>query len=438
MKNPKLIAAGIAAFLGLIVVIVSWNGLVGHNDFQNYQIYQSAGGTVTVIDGQGYYPKFFGTTWTYPRVMEFINHNDDSIKATFNDGGTAQVSTYTKLSLPTTEEHRLLLHQQFNGNPDNIKTSVRAHLENCVKAAAPIMSASENQASRKGEFNQIIEAQLSVGLYKTRRTKIELDDLSTIEDGGLNDKGEKITREKKATVQATEIVIDPKTNNPSVIQASPLLAYGLNVLQFSIKDIEYDKTTLDQFAAKKTSYLAAEQAKAERQQEVQQRLMIEEKGRRQVAEVQAKFNQAKEQALIQANQDAEVAVITKEQAVTKAKQATEVAQQAQVEAEALRKIAEINAATAELAKKSKISQAEAQQKAIELGGGITEKERVLAEIKAGRDEKVAQALATLKVPNVVIGGGSGTTGGSDGITSNLINLKLLETLGILDAATVAK
>lgn len=435
--NVKLIAAGIASVLALIVVLISWNGLVGHNDFHDYQIYQSAGGTVTVIDGSGYYSKFFGTVWTYPRTIEFTNHNEESIKATFNDGGTAQVATYVKLSLPTTTEHRLLLHQQFNGNYENIKPSVRAHLENCVKAAAPIMSASENQASRKGEFNQIIEEQLSLGLYKTVRTKIELDDLSTIEDGGVNDKGEKITREKKATVQATAIVNDPKTGKPIVIQQSPLLAYGVTVLQFSIKDIDYDKTTLEQFSAKKTSYLAAEQAKAERQQEVQQRLMIEEKGRRQVAEVEAKFNQQKKEALIKADQEAEVAVIHKEQAVTQAKQKTEVAQQAQVEAEANRKIAEINAQTAELAKKSKISQAEAQQKSIELGGGITEKERVLAEIKAGRDEKVALALSGVQSPKVIFSGGSGGSGG-DSLTSNLLNLKLLESLGIIDVSTQAK
>lgn len=435
--NAKLIAAGVAAFVSLIVVIVSWNGLVGHNDFHDYQIYQSAGGTVTVIDSAGYYPKFFGTTWTYPRTIEFTNHQEDSIKATFNDGGTAQVATYVKLSLPTTTEHRLLLHQQFNGNPANIKPSVKAHLENCVKAAAPIMSASENQASRKGEFNQIIEEQLSLGLYKTVRTKIELDDLSTIEDGGVNEKGEKITREKKATVQATAIVNDTKTGKPIVIQQSPLLAYGVTVLQFSIKDIDYDPTTLSQFAAKKTSYLAAEQAKAERQQEVQQRLMIEEKGRRQVAEVDAKFNQVKKEAIIKAEQEAEVAVITKDQAVTLAKQKTEVAQQAQQEAEALRKIAETNAQTAELAKKSKISQAEAQQKSIELGGGITEKERVLAEIKAGRDEKVAQALAGVQSPKVIFSGGSGGSGG-DSLTSNLLNLKLLESLGIIDVSSPIK
>lgn len=436
--NVKLIAAGVASLVALIVVITCWSGLVGYCDYHDYQIYQSVGGEVTVIDHPGYYSKFFGSTWTYPKAMEVSYAGDDAIKATFNDGGTAMVATYSRIQLPIATDHRLLLHQQFNGTPDNIKPAVKAHLENCVKAAGPIMSASENQASRKGEFNQIIEEQLSSGLFKTRRTEIELDDLSTIEETGVAADGSKIVKEKKARVQATEIVTN-KDGHPIVIQPSPLKTYGIGILQFSVTDIDYDKTTLEQFSAKKKSYLAAEQAKAERQQEVQQRLMIEEKGRRQVAEVQAEFNQKKEQALIEANQAAEVAVITKEQAVTAALQKVEVASKQQAEAETLKNIAAIKAQTAELDKKAKISAAEAQQKSIELGGGITEKDRVLAEIKAGRDEKVAAALAGLKVPNIVIGGGGGGSGaGGNDTTTNLINIKLLEGLGILDPVAVTK
>jgi hypothetical protein len=45
-----------------------------------------------------------------------------------------------------------------------------------------------------------------------------------------------------------------------------------------VTDTEYDEQTLQQFAAKKQSYLAAEQAKAQRREEHKQRLMIVEKG----------------------------------------------------------------------------------------------------------------------------------------------------------------
>ena len=78
----------------------------------------------------------------------------------------------------------------------------------------------------------------------------------------------------------------------------------------------------------------------------------------------------------------------------------EVASKSQAEAETLKKIAEIKAETAEIDKKATISAAEAKQKEIELGGGLSDKERILATIHAERDAKVAEALSKVQVPGV--------------------------------------
>jgi hypothetical protein len=435
--NVKAIVAGIGALIVLLGIGFTWNGLIGHNDFQEWQVYQSVTGSVHIIDTPGYYYKGFGKVWTYPYsiVAHYSkNGNDlgDSTKVTFNDGGTADVSAYVRIYLPTDTEHRLELHRLFNANPTNIIGAAKAHLTNCLIASGPVMSASENQASRKSEFNQIVEEQLSRGLFKMRRTEIELDDLSEIV--GADEKG---IKERKAKVQATEIV-KGKDGLPIIIQASPLDSYGITIKQFSITEIEYDPATLKQFATKKESYLKAEQAKAERQQEVQQRLMVEEKGRRQVADVQADENQKKERATIQAEQALEVSKINKNEAVTKAQQRAEVAEQTKREAETLRQIAEIHAATAELDKKATISAAEAQQKSIELGGGISEEKRVLATIQADRDAKVASALAGVKVPGVVIVGGNDGASGHAGLTDTLMNLLLLRSTGVLPTAQAAQ
>lgn len=438
--NLRIGAAIVVVVVALIATVSLWSGLVGYNDVHSYQIYQSPFGSVSVVDRPGYYYKGFGTVWTYPRALEDewtqtptrLCPHDESIRATFNDGGTAQVSAYARVSLPTDAEHRLTLHQQFGGNLESISQSVHAHLANCVKASGPVMSASENQASRKGEFNQIVEEQLVHGLFEMRRTSIELEDLTTIEDAGTDAQGNKVTREKKARVMATEVVRG-KDGQPKIIQESPLKQYNIGVLQFSITEMGYDAATLTQFAAKKESFLAAERAKAQRQEEVQQRLMIEEKGRRQVAEIQADENQKKERAMIQAEQAAAVAVIAKTQAVTQAQQRTEVAEQSRLEAVKLKEIADIKAQTAELDKKATISAAEAKQKSIELGGGISDKDRILAEIQANRDAKVAEALAGLKVPGVVIVGGDGKNGG--GLTENLLNMALLKSTGVLKDTT---
>jgi len=442
--NLKVVFALITTAVLLLVSTISFFSAVGHNNDQNWQILQSVGGEVTVIDTAGYYWKGFGTVWTYPRTMEafYSNHpeendgRDQSVSVTFNDGGNAKVSAYARVELPTTVEKRRLLHRDFQGNPANIKAAIRAHLVNAVKASGPVMSASENQSSRKAEFNQTVEEQLAKGLFKMRRTEIELSDLTEIEEIGIDAQGNKITREKKAKVQATEIVQGPDAQ-PIVIQVSPLLHYGLGILQFSITDTEYDEQTLKQFSAKKESYLNAEKSKAQRQEEVQQRLMVEEMGRRQIAEIQAVENQKKEKAVIGAQQAAEVAKIDKDRAVTEGERKVLVAKQSKLEAQTVQETAKIEAETAELRKQATISAAEAQQKAIELGGGISEEKRVLAEIGAKRDQMVAEALAKIGVPSTLIIGG-GEKGGT--LTENLLNIALLKSTGVLKdpAPTVAK
>jgi hypothetical protein len=431
--SPKAILAAILALVVTIMSFSCFHGLIGHNDSQNWQVLQPLRGAPMIVDRSGWYFKNFGTVWTYPRTIEayYSSHPDqggrldNSLDVTFNDGGKAKVSSFVRVKLPLDDETRLSIHKEFHGNPDEVANAVRAHLANCIGVSGPIMSASENQASRKAEFNHIIEEQLKSGLFATRRIENELPDLTELEEG-VDEHGNKTMHQKKAKVWATEIIRD-KDGHPVISQSSPLAPYKIVPTQFSVQNIQYDDQTLAQFAAKKESYLLAEKAKADRQNEVQQRLRIEETGRRQVAEIQAEENQKKERAMIQAQQAADVSVIDKQRAVTDAKRRVEVAEQSRKEAETMKAIARIEAETASLKKQSQISQAEGQQKAIELGGGISEKDRVLAQIKAQRDVEVAKALANVPVPSTVIAGG----GSGGGALDNLMQLFLLKQSGVL-------
>ena len=446
----KVIAACATTCLVLLIGAILCFGMIGYNNTHEWQIYQSVSGRVSVVDTPGYYWKGFGTVWTYPRSTQYYysasveegETKDQSIRVTFNDGGTAQISSFVKIQLPPKADHRVRLHQDYGGNLENIRAAIRAHLTNCIKSTGPMMSASENQAARKAEFNQTVEEQLAKGLFKMRRTTIELDEVAEIVEG-VDAEGKKIIKEKKAVVQATEII--EKDGVPIVVQNSPLKLYGVGIIQFSVTNTDYDPKTREQFAAKKEAYLAAERAKAQRQEETQQRLMIIEKGLRQVAETEAAANLEKKKATVEADKLREVAVIDKQRAVVAAQQKVEVADQERQEAETRRKIADIQAKTAELRKKATISAAEAKQQEIEIAGGITEKDRVLAEIKADRDAKVAASLANVKVPGIVIIGGSANgERASESMTDTLMNLLLLKSTGVIDptatptAAPVAK
>lgn len=414
----------VLAFLAVILIYILGANLVHKVDDTEWQAVQHLNGTVEIKETAGVYIAFFPKVTEYDRNASYefnAKHSEDSedesIRVTFNDGGTAQISTTLRISTPITTVQKREFHRQFGGSRENIKRAIWAHLSNAIKSTGPIMSASENQAARKSEFNTVVTEQMNAGLYEMRRVMAELEQ--------LDEKGNKLR------VAATEIQRDLKTNKPIVSQISPLATYGITVTQLSITETEYDKQTQTQFETKKSAFLKAESAKAEREGEVQQRLMIEEKGLRERAETEAVANQAKAKATIAADQEKivaeteaakilSVAVQTKATAETKANQELEVAK--------------INRLAAEETAKQVIILAQAEKDKIALGGAISEKDRMTLQVQQETAIGVANALSKIPVPQVVIGGnsGSGGTAGSNN-QSDLINLFLLKQNGLLDA-----
>lgn len=423
----------VAAVIGMIGVITLLIGGFGKNDVQNWQIVQSVTGNVSIRDDAGFYFRKFATVWTYPRAVqrEFKQagrgntstsadrNEDQSIPITFNDGGKAKIDCMIRYQTPSKAAQRRVIHEEF-GTIAGVTQSVRSHLINCAKATAPLMSSTEHMSSRKAEYTQLLNEQLSVGLYEMRRVRKTYRDETDI-DG------------KDITVFVTEIVRD-ENGNPKIAQVSPLAQYGLVVTQFSIEDTEYDPQTLKQFAAKKESLLEAEKSKAEREQEVQLRLMVVERGLRQKAEVEADANKKRAEAVINAERvkrvaelgaemKASVALQTKIEAETKAEQKVSVAT-LELEEQKLR-----TQSAAEQAQQV-IVLAEAEKERIEKAGAVTEMAEVLARIAAERDVAVARELAKVAVPQVVIAGGGNGSGGSD-VLSSLIQLMLLKQAGII-------
>ena len=478
--NMKLIGACIALS---VAVLLGWKlsaGLMGKNDMQSYQVWQGVSGEVRVIDTPGYYWNWFGTAWTYPKSVQAYwsaspkegSNEDESIRVTFNDGGTAKISAMVQFSMPFDQDKRQKLHSIFGGNLENIKHAVHAHLVNCVKNTGPLMSASENQAARKSEFAQTVEDQLRKGLYLMKRTTVALKDR-------LDDRGQPIK------VEATEIVIDDKG---IAIQAemSPLITYGIEVVQFSITGTEYDDRTIAQFAAKQEAFLAAERSKAEREQEIQKKLMIEAQGLRQVAEIEAAANQAKAKAVTEGQQRVEVAMKEKEAQETKAKQEAQIAEiqaqqrvavalkekeaqetaakqklsvaeiekqccetKAKQEAEVQRINAEMHLKVTELQAQSTLRKADgdaqaaakqadgilalatAKAKEIEIAGAVKEHDRVLAEIERDKAIGIARELSKIAVPQTIISGGSENKTSGQNMTEVMLSVYLMKNLGII-------
>lgn len=432
----KMIKWGLGAVIALILVITFF-GTMERNDDQNWQIVQYPWGSVEVVDKAGYYPKWFGSVWTYPRNMQFEftkektpeSPTDESTRVTFNDGGTAEMDVMIRVATPLTVDAKRSFHRLFGGNQRNVKDAIWGHIANVLKATGPLMSASEHQSSRKAEFTQLATQQLDIGLFEMRRIEKVLKDQ-------FDEKGNPIT------IFATEIVTD-QDGKPRVAQISPYAGFGITVQQFSITESEYDEQTRKQFAQKKDSFLKAESAKAQREQEVQQRLMIQEQGLREKAEFEAKANKEKAAAVIEAQKQKEVAELKAQQekvvAETAAAQQLAVAklekEKAETEATKVLEVAKLNKQTADQDAAATIVRATAEKEKIALAGAITEKERVLAEIAAQRDVNVADKLSKIGVPQFVITGSDSK--GGEGLTSSLVNIRLLEASGLLNMTKTA-
>ncbi len=433
LMGKLAIAGGALLLLTFVMLLV---GGFGYNSADQYQIVQSVSGNVTVRDRAGWYPKYFATVTNYPRAMheEFTGEggenpdsDDESIRITFNDGGTAWISTMVRFSNPQTEDMRFKAHRQFSGRVANIADSINAHLINCAKAAGPLMTSTEHHTARKAEYTQIVDDMMRNGLYKMRSVEVN--------SGNVDAEGmELVTDEIK--VYRTEIIKDGD-GQPVIAQVSPLKEYGIRVLQFSITQTNYDKKTREKFDAKKDSFLKAEQAKAERQQEIEQRLMVQAKGLRELAEVEAEANKLAMTATVDAERVADVARIEAEQKVVVAEQSkieaeTRASQQVSVALLEL-EVAKTEALSAEQQASAIKTLASAEQERIKLAGAITERERVLAEIAATRDAKVAEQLAKIKTPSTLIVGSEGSNGGGSGsaVMQHLVNMALMQANGII-------
>lgn len=417
--SPRFI---LALVVGLFLVIggtfVSC-GAIGYNNAENWQVIQSLDGDVSINDGVGPYWKGFAHVTTYPRVFA-IEWGPD--KVTFNDGGTAEMQGTMRIRTPSTETERLFMHKEFGSDASmrNAENSVEAHLVNVLKVTGPVMSGSEHQSARNGEFYKLAYEQIENGLYQSERTQVELVD--QFDQTG-----------KPLKVFATKIVVG-NDGQPVVQEQSPLIQYGFGIAQFSITDTEYDGKTKELFAAKKESLLNAERSKAAREEQIQERLMIVERGLKEKAEIEAQANKEKARLTIEAEtrvsvaqQEAAQAEQVKIKQMTEAEAAKSVAR---TQAEARQVAASLNLEAARLDAEAMRVAAAAKEEQIGKAGAITERERVLAEIDRDARIGVAKEMSNIKVPSFMITGGGGSEGGSS--LEQLLNVFMMRQMGVFD------
>ena len=342
---------------------------------QNLAIVQSMTGDIDVRKTAGWWIQISPTITEYPKAGIYrLNSKDrDSLEIQFKNKSTATLNVNIGYRIDGASNETLIaLHQQVEGRDEKIWTMLLTALNTMAQSVT---------------------------------TKYDPSDVI----GG--DKFDTMIKEMYTAIMHND----------------ELLKHGIDVNYFAVDGRPIpDPNTKAQFDKQREADLAKRLAEAEKLKLEAETIRTKAQYDREIAEFKGKADaetaklrteaeRQKELATIEAEKKVEVAKLEKEQATIEIEKQKEVAK---IEAEKLREVAEIEKATeaARLEKEKLIAEqvkvaALAKKEQIEKSGAITEKEKLQLEIdmktKIGVAEAYGKALASAKLPQMMVVGGSG-------------------------------
>lgn len=366
--NVKTLIAGAVAVLA--IVFLSLLGKIGE-DVKNEEIVVNQRpftGQMEYWTTPGYKWQWFGKTTHYFKTSQlwFGAEDEDKLQlgnpipVIFNDASEGMIYGSLRVKLPTETKYLERIQTDYNGMDRLMTDLVRPTVVKVIYASGPLMSAFESYAEKKNDLIEYITDQLNNGVYKTTVKHVETID--------------PITGEKK-TVKVASLIPDVDAPNGFTrSENSPFAYYGLEIGQVAVAKIGYAEKVMRQIAQQQEANMLIATSKAQAVASQQEAIRLEEQGK--AVAMQAKWEQEK------------VKIV----AVTKAQQEYEVARLAAMKA-------------TEEAKKIKAEgEAEAAAARAKVSAGLAPEVR--AQIEKETKIGVAQALANIKLPTIVMAGGN--------------------------------
>lgn len=368
----------VASVIGIVVIVFLCciGSLV--EDVKNEEIVVNQvpiTGTMYVWSQPGMYAQKLGHTTKYHKTEQLwfgAQNNGEPIPVIFNDASNGEIFGSLRVKLPTDREHMLRIQTDYNGMDRLMNDLVRPTVVKVVYASGSLMSAYESVSEKKNNLIEYITDQLNNGVYTTSVSIEEVID--------------PITGEKKQQKFAVLIPDSLAAGGYRRSEKSPFDYYGIEIGQVSVSKIDYEERVQKQIAQQQEANMLVQTSKAKSLAAQQEAIRAEQEGKAEAAK--AKWEQEKIKAV----------------EVTKAEQEFEVAR--------------LEALKANEVKKRIIAEGEAEAAAnrAKVAAGLTPQERAEWDYKT--KVGVAEAVAKVKLPTVIMGG---TNGGNQ--TMDIMSLK---------------
>ena len=369
--NPKKVGVLAAALVAVVMVLTLSGQVVETNNSGYYQVKQGAmDGALSVRATPGMYFQNFGTITTYKISDEFYfsKHATDGdeasepVKVQFNDGGKAFISGTIKFRLSLVEKDALRLHEDFRSYQAVKSGLIRQIVTEAVQQTANLMKAEESYSTRRSEFAALAEEMVKQGIFET------VPNVQKWKDADGNEFIE----------TSVHLKMGPN-NKPLVRKLSTLPRYNIEILQFVIKDIDFDETIDSLISKKKEAEQQKVVARANAERAKQDAITAREQGEAKIAVAKAEEEVKKIQAVVEAQKEYEVSKLSRQKAEQDAQ--------------------------------SRILQGEAEAKVArqKVAAGLTPLER--ATIERDTAIGVADKLSQIQLPTTFIAGSGGKNGG---------------------------
>lgn len=375
-----------AVIIGIVILTLSRSFVESVQGGEIHVKQAAITGTITVRSQEGLYAQMFGKITKYYRTHETYLSNDaldggsgaetSATTVRFGDGGTAEIGSVTQWRMPLGEVEVTKIHRNYRSFA-SLAAQVRQWVIEVEKQTASTFKADETYSTRRGEFSQLITDQIRDGLYATKTEEVQAPTNEIDEYGN--------------TIMATTIrvVINrDESGIPVIVKQGIFQEYGLELVNHTLKDIDYDETIDSLIAQKKKAEQEKAVAITNAEKARQDAITAEEEGKARVAKARA---------------DEEVEKITAVTKAEKEKQVAELDAKRRLEVAKLAKQAAAEDAGARLIKEK----AEADANLLKVKAGLTPQQKAEWDWKIA--DVVSKNLASVDLPEMMIfGGGEGS------------------------------
>ena len=289
----RIVIAAIGFIAGIILLIFSGKVLEGVNADEIVCIQDWGDGELHWYTDAGIKWQGLGKVTTYWKLAD----RDFDAPVMFNDNGTGKLKGRYQVELPLDVSHLTALHTKFNSQEAIEHSLVQSTIDKVVYMTGPLMSSKESSAERKTDLIRYIIDQIDNGVYRTTQK------VTTVED--------QMSKEKR-TVTVAEISM--RDGRPERQETSVLNTYGIKIVNFAPRELEYDDTVKKQIADQQQITMQVQTARAQALEAEQRRITAEADGKAAVMKAQYEKEEEKVRAVVDAKKALEVAKLDKEAA----------------------------------------------------------------------------------------------------------------------------